>query len=274
MALTSFQCEICRLIAANRIEQGESYVAGGVALNTLMGTSRISRDIDLFHDTDEALRATWNIDRALLTRNQFKISIMREMPSFIEAIVSKGNESVLMQWARDSAYRFFPLVENETFGLTLHPFDLATNKVLALTGRLEVRDWIDLINCHHKIQPLGYLFWAACGKDPGFSPASLLEESKRSSHYSADEISEVSFDGDVPDASALNRAWHGMLKESETIIDLLPAEEIGKCVLDPDGNLFRARPEALKSACRKRDLQFHAGSIRGALPRIINQPGM
>jgi hypothetical protein len=65
MAISAFQRAICRLIAANRIAQGESYVAGGVALNLLAGGRRISRDIDLFHDTEEALDATWNADRAL-----------------------------------------------------------------------------------------------------------------------------------------------------------------------------------------------------------------
>ena len=84
------------------------------------------------------------------------------------------------------------------FGLTLHPFDLATNKILAMAGRLEVRDWIDVINCHDKIQNAGYLFWASCGKDPGFNPASLLFEAKRSSHYSAEEIGQLSFQGPAP----------------------------------------------------------------------------
>lgn len=43
MALTGIQRTICRLIAANRIASGESYVAGGVALNELLGGARISR---------------------------------------------------------------------------------------------------------------------------------------------------------------------------------------------------------------------------------------
>ena len=33
-----------------------------------------------------------------------------------------------------------PLVRHDELGLVLHPFDLATNKALALIGRLEVRD--------------------------------------------------------------------------------------------------------------------------------------
>jgi hypothetical protein len=51
MALTQLQRAICRLIAGNRIDSGESYVAGGVALNELIAAPRISRDIDLFHDS-------------------------------------------------------------------------------------------------------------------------------------------------------------------------------------------------------------------------------
>jgi hypothetical protein len=43
-----------------------------------------------------------------------------------------------------------------------------TNKLLALVGRVEVRDWIDIIESSERIQPLGYLAWAACGKDPGY----------------------------------------------------------------------------------------------------------
>jgi hypothetical protein len=63
--------------------------------------------------------------------------------------VGDATATVLVQWARDSAFRFFPLVEHDIFGLTLHPFDLATNKLLALVGRREARDWIDIVECHH-----------------------------------------------------------------------------------------------------------------------------
>jgi hypothetical protein len=48
------------------VDSGESYVAGGVALNVLTGATRISRDIDLFHYTAEAVSASWQADRKLL----------------------------------------------------------------------------------------------------------------------------------------------------------------------------------------------------------------
>ncbi len=74
----------------------------------------------------------------------------------------------------------FPLVEHEDFGLTLHPYDLATNKVLAMVGRLEARDWIDVISAHERVQHLGLLLWGACGKDPGFGPGAILNHARRS----------------------------------------------------------------------------------------------
>jgi hypothetical protein len=59
MALTPFQRDVCRLLADNRLRSGESYVAGGAALNTLVAAPRLSRDVDLFHDTEQARAALW-----------------------------------------------------------------------------------------------------------------------------------------------------------------------------------------------------------------------
>lgn len=172
MVLTRLQRDICRLLAENRIASGESYVAGGAALNEALAAARVSRDVDRFHDSDEALAASWRADRALLEARGFEIREVRERTTLVEAEVSLGRECVRMEWARDSAFRFFPLQSHAEFGLVLHPFDLATNKVLALVGRLEVRDWVDVIASDERLQPLGYLAWAACAKDPAFGPAS------------------------------------------------------------------------------------------------------
>lgn len=119
MALSEYQRGICQLIAANRRASGESYVAGGVALNTLLNTLRLSRDIDLFHDTDTALITSWLADRQLLQTAGYAVTVLRETAAFVEAVVSRHDESVLMQWARDSAFRFFPLVEDDLLGLVL-----------------------------------------------------------------------------------------------------------------------------------------------------------
>jgi hypothetical protein len=63
MALTDLRRDVCRLLAAHRVASGESYVAGGAALNELLSTSRLSRDLDLFHDTVAAGRLVFHPGR-------------------------------------------------------------------------------------------------------------------------------------------------------------------------------------------------------------------
>jgi hypothetical protein len=268
MALTEFQRTVCHLLAQSRIASGESYLAGGATLNELLAAPRISRDVDLFHDTESALDATWQSDRKLLLAHGFAVQVVRERPSFVEAEVTRAADALLLQWVRDSAYRFFPLVQHPQLGLTLHPFDLATNKILALVGRLEVRDWVDAIECSERLQPLGYLAWAACGKDPGFSPLALVEHAARTSHYSSEEVRALAFSGSPPDAADLSRRWRSQLADARVSVAALPAQQAGKCLLDLAGRLFTGDVAALKQALACDELCFHSGSIRGAFPQI------
>ncbi len=268
MALTDFQRTVCRLISATRIESGVSYVAGGAALNELLRGDRRSRDNDLFHDTEEAVQAAWESDRALLVANRFRVMPLRERPSFVEARVSQGAESVLLQWARDSAFRFFPLVEHDELGLTLHPFDLATNKVLAMVGRLEVRDWIDAIQCERRLQPLGYLAWAACGKDPGFSPGAIIELAAKTTRYTAADLAGLDFASDPPDLAALSREWHDMVRRARSVVSTLPVSGAGTCVLTRELDLFSGDESELRTALARGEIIYHAGTIEGALPQI------
>jgi hypothetical protein len=271
MALTDYQRGILALLAAKRIEQQESYLAGGAALNEATGSSRLSRDIDLFHDTREALLSTWEDDRRILQGAGYDIEVKRQFPSFIEAFVRRAGSAVTVEWAVDSAFRFFPLVRDTTSLPSLHPFDLATNKTLALIGRLEPRDWIDLIACHERIQPLGFLCWAACGKDPGTNPSLIVSEAGRSARYAQVEIDGLAFEGCTPDAAELSVRWKAMLAEARVIVATLPTGEVGSCVLDTSGKLFREDVRHLEHALASGALRFHRGSIRGSIPRFVDR---
>ena len=271
MALTNIQQSVLRLIADSR-RKTESYVAGGVALNTLLGAPRLSRDIDLFHDSAESLAASWMSDRVLLESASYDVSVIRERPTFVEAVVRAGEESVILQWVQDSAYRFFPLVDHPVLGLALHPFDLATNKVLAMAGRLEPRDWIDVINCDAAIQPMGLLVWAACGKDPGYGPGALLVEARRSGRYTQEELDTLAFEGARPCAKDLAARWHAMLTEADRFCGALPADMAGRAVMDEGGRLFCGTPDDMERERAGGRLRFLEGSIRGVLPCIVHVP--
>jgi len=135
-------------------------------------------------------------------------------------------------------------------------------------GRLEVRDWVDVIECDRRLQPLGYLAWAACGKDPGFGPGSILAEAVRTGRYSREEIESLAFDGPPPDAEMLARQWHDMVNDAREVIVILPGEKAGTCVLGRDGALYVGKPSELPRALASGELVFHRGSIRGALPQL------
>jgi hypothetical protein len=268
MALTELQRDVCRLLAAARRQSGESYIAGGAALTVALNTSRLSRDVDVFHDSAEAVARSWDRDRAILSEAGYAVTPLRERPGYVEAVIARQKQELIMEWARDSAFRFFPLLEHEDLGLVLHPFDLATNKVLALVGRAEARDWIDTIACHERLQPLGYLAWAASGKDPGFTPSGILAQARRSSRYTHDEISALAFDGKSPDASDLARRWHQALEAADTIVTRLPPHKMGRAVVARDGTLFCGTVSDLDRALDVGAVGFHAGHIGGAWPQV------
>jgi hypothetical protein len=269
MALSPYQIDVLRTLAARRKAGGESYVAGGVALNCALATPRLSRDIDLFHDTAEALAVSWSQDRIALASAGHAVTVVRESPSFVEALVARGTQRVLVQWARDSAYRFFPLREDDQLGLTLHPLDLATNKALALVGRLEPRDWVDMLECHARLQPLGCLLWAACGKDPGYTPDFLVELAARQ-RYAQPELDTLAFDAPPPDASALSRRWKTAIAEAREIVNLLPPESAGTCVLSQNATPFVGTIDELRNEYSQNRLLFHPGRIGGVWPTLAH----
>lgn len=269
MALTDLQRRVCRVLAERRIASGEQYVAGGLALDEALGGTRISHDVDLFHDTDEALAVSSEADCEALVRAGYSIESTRRLIGFVEVTLHDGvDEALEIQWVRDSAFRFFPLVLHEDLGLMLHPFDLSTNKVLALVGRAAVRDWVDILTCHERMSPFGCMAWAASGKDPGLGPLFIVDEAARTARYPATEFDTLVFEGAPPDREELGRLWRGALAEARSMIDMLPAAEVGRAVLDVGGVPFRGDATTLASALRAGDLRFHGGSIRGALPTV------
>lgn len=268
MALTEFQRDVCQVIARQRIESGESYIAGGAALNIATGSARLSDDIVIFHDRVEAVDVSIQKDVAALQSAGFSIGDIIRRGYLSETKVTRQGEVVEMQWTTDSAYRFFPLVEHDILGLTLHPFDLATNKTLAMVGRRAVRDWIDVIDCHKSIQPLGYLAWAAAGKDPGLGPSAIIEYAARA-RYQQEEVDEVTFiDGKNRDAGDLSRRWRNMIETAREIILELPSAKWGTCVMRTDFSLFAGTAAEAKRAFNAGELHFHRGCLRGAFPQI------
>ncbi len=99
----------------------------------------------------------------------------------------------------------------------------------------------------------------------------LLSRAARS-RYSVTELEQLTFSGPAPDAADLSRRWRGILEAARTVIQELPAQQIGICVLDGQGKLYQGGPEDLTQAIETGELVFHNGSIRGALPNLVGSP--
>lgn len=224
MPLTSFQREVALLLAANRSE--DSYLAGGAALHIAPNSQRFSNDLDYFHDSTERVASAFEKDRATLLGAGFSVDLEMNQRGFIRAVVAKGDNATKIEWAHDSAWRFMPPIKNAEVGVQLHPIDLAVNKILALAGRDEPRDFLDILFIHETILPLGALVWAAVGKDPGFTPASLLEIIRRRGKYRPEDFARLHLAQPV-DLVVTKKKWLAALDQCDAFVRGRSPAEIG-----------------------------------------------
>lgn len=265
MPLTAFQKDILNILAGNRSE--ESHFAGGIVLNAPEESARFSNDFDIFHELAEEVTRASNRDVESLRLAGFPV----ETPSrfgewekdvtFRKAKVSRGGESVEIDWAADSAFRFFPIERDPQLGWRLHMFDIATNKALALAARTETRDYVDIVQLH-QTYALAAICWAACGKDPGFNPLSLLKMMRRFAKINPAELDKIK--ARALDPVALKMTWIEMSDDAEAKMiraaDERPELPIGVAFVDAAGKPGWIGDDPL--------LRLHAPSLRGCWPVV------
>lgn len=258
MPLTEYQAGLARLLSENRTF--DSYLAGGAAILIEPNTRRFSRDLDYFHDSEARVAEAFRADRETIEAAGYTIDVDLNQPGYVRAVVRKGDQATKVEWARDSSWRFMPTVRDERVGFMLHPVDLAVNKVLALAGRDEPRDVLDTVDLHRNVLVLGVLCWAACGKDPGFTPLSLLELLRRRGRVRAEDLARLELAEPI-DLPALKREWLGALDSVEPFVRSRPPEEIGCLYYSPSRRAFVDPREAI-------DAIPHFGRPGGVLPRV------
>jgi hypothetical protein len=238
--LSSLQREILRTLAAQR--NPDSYVAGSTPLHR--DGPRYSGDIDIFHDREHRVETTAVADAAILTSAGFVVEWLRQHPGIYAASVRKQSENTKIEWVRDSDFRFFPAMPDDLFGYSLHLADIATNKALAAAGRRAPRDALDLLYIHEKHLRMGAVIWAAVGKDPGFSPESLIAEIRRNARYRADEYEALLMSEPI-DAGLVARQLRAALEEAEAFAQAMPVGKEGLLFLE-NGHPVRPDPRRLE----------------------------
>jgi hypothetical protein len=138
--LTPFQERIAAIVAG--LDEAEDFaLAGGGALIVRGDVDRSTRDLDFFGLTIESVdRLAPAVERAL-TRAGMEIVTLQSNQGFVRLVASLGNERCEIDLAADA--RLFDIDTDPNIP-TLTGEELAVDKVLAIFGRAEARDFIDL----------------------------------------------------------------------------------------------------------------------------------
>ena len=265
MPLTAFQKEVLHVLVANRSEF--SHFAGGMVLNAPEESPRFSHDFDVFHDAVEDLVVASELDVAALEGAGFQVvKIERneqwsKPSSFRKARVRRDGSQVELDWAHDSAFRFFPIVADDLLGWKLHLFDMATNKALALSARTETRDYVDMVELARQY-PLEAIVWAACGKDPGFNPLSLLKMMIRFSRIDPAKLEEIQ--ARKLDPILLKEEWVAASDQARDEMTALADEQPNL----PIGVAFVNRKGEPGWIRENPDLLVHQPTLRGCWPTM------
>jgi hypothetical protein len=141
---------------------------------------------------------------------------------------------------------------------------LTINKFLALAGRAEFRDYLDILQLDEGYLSLGATAWAACGKDTGYTPSLLLDMANRHACFRESDVRAEHLARPV-DLRELKKQWLAALGRAESLFRSLPGEELGCLYLDAENR--PVTPDPLDHGGFS-NLKRHRGSVRGAWPTI------
>ncbi|WP_395747529.1 nucleotidyl transferase AbiEii/AbiGii toxin family protein [Prosthecobacter sp.] len=265
MPLTAFQHEVFSTLRRGR--SPNSFIFGATVLNASAQTPRYSKDIDICHDLETAVAESAAADEAALVAAGYTVSWQLRQPLFQRATVTRHDGSVKLEWVYDSAFRFYPVEPDDELGWRLHFADAATNKLLALSGRAEPRDFVDAIHLHENYLSLGTLAWAAAGKDEGLNPRLILDLADRFARYRQADIDSLHLAAQFR-LEDLKARWSMAIEEGRQLVEKLPPSEIGCLYLDPQ----TSRPVSpIPGSLYLDQLVRHYGSIGGSWPRMAKQ---
>lgn len=148
-------------------DQEMFYLTGGTALSEFYIGHRLSYDIDMFTNESNIILPFSKDLEEKMKRKFSAIHTVRRTHTFVEFEIRQKSDSIKIQLAYDSPFRFEKPVKTE-LGVMVNGYkDIIVDKLLSFFGRGEPRDAIDLYFIF-KEESLEELVKLASQKDPGF----------------------------------------------------------------------------------------------------------
>jgi hypothetical protein len=173
--LSPLQEQVAAIISS--LPEAEGFaLAGGGALIIRGEIHRGTRDLDFFGLNAAAVDRLVPVVERRLVRAGYQVERTHTGPGFARLSVQGLGDRTEVDLAADA--RLFPAEHGPNGVLLLSSRELAVDKVLAVFGRAEARDFLDLMNLESSFD-MTQLFELASEKDRGFSPAVFAEMTER-----------------------------------------------------------------------------------------------
>jgi nucleotidyltransferase AbiEii toxin of type IV toxin-antitoxin system len=222
--LTSLQRQIASIVGSLPNAQNFA-LAGGAALIARGDVDRLTRDLDFFGPSAAEVDLLVPLVELAFREAGLSVQRVREGSGFYRLEVSQGADVTEVDFGAD--FRLLPM-EVGPLGQTLAGEELAVNKVLAVFGRAEARDFVDL-SVLTKRYGLERLMRRALEKDPGFDPQVFRNMLSRFERLPRDEF-EISDEG-----------YEGLVRTIEhwrtTLLDVSTDRLLRKSELERDDDM-------------------------------------
>lgn len=194
--LSALQQQVASII--DKLPEAREFVlAGGAALIARGDVQRRTEVLDFFGLDSPSVDRLLPAAAQAIQEAGFEVRVMRAASGFARLSVQKGHDRTEVDLAADA--RLLP-AELGPLGKTLAGQELAVDKVLAVFGRAEARDFVDLLAVEPRYG-LAQLCHLAKEKDPGFDVAVFAEMLGRFQRLRREE-----FERDAGGSSAY---WNG-----------------------------------------------------------------
>lgn len=120
---------------------------------------------------------------------------------------------------------------------------------------------MDVLHLHVNYLSLGAICWAACAKDPGFTPEFLMQEMGRNVHFRPEEFAALALARPFDLVEAKKR-WLGAVDEARLLFEMLPPEDVGCLYLEGERVVTPSGSKHLDKLTR------HRGTVRGSWPEV------